>query len=44
MPISTLYIVRVSSVLVVMNITDFKEETEALILKPPYPINRRVLC
>jgi hypothetical protein len=41
-PVSTLYIVGISSVYVVINITDFKEGTKALILIPLYSINRRV--
>jgi hypothetical protein len=43
-PVGTLYIVYISSVYIVINITDFKEGTEALILKPLYPMNRRVSC
>jgi hypothetical protein len=42
--VGTLYIICISSVYIVINITDFKEETEALISKPLYPINRRVSC
>jgi hypothetical protein len=44
MLVGTLYIVYISSVYVVINITNFKEETEALILKLLYLINKRVLC
>jgi hypothetical protein len=42
--VGTLYIVYIGSVYVVMNITDFKEEIEALVSKPLYLINRRVSC
>jgi hypothetical protein len=41
--VGTLGIVSISSVFVVINITDFKEEIKALILTPLYSINRRVL-
>jgi hypothetical protein len=44
MLVGTLYIVYIGSVYVVINVTNFKEETEALILKPLYLINKRVLC
>jgi hypothetical protein len=42
-PVSTLCIISISSVYVVINITDFKEGTKALILKLLYLINKRVL-
>jgi hypothetical protein len=41
--VGTLSIVGVSGVFIVMNITDFKEGTKALILTLLYSINRRVL-
>jgi hypothetical protein len=42
--VGTLYIVYIGSVYVVINVTDFKEGIEALVLKPLYPMNKRVLC
>jgi hypothetical protein len=42
-PVSTLYIIGINSIYIVINITDFKEGTKALILIPLYLINRRVL-
>jgi hypothetical protein len=41
-PVGTLYIVYISSVYVVINVTNFKEGIKALILKPLYLMNRRV--
>jgi hypothetical protein len=41
-PVSTLYIIGIGSVHVVINITDFKEGTKALISKPLHLMNRRV--
>jgi hypothetical protein len=41
--VSTLYIISISSVYVVINITNFKEGTKAFVLILLYLINRRVL-
>jgi hypothetical protein len=41
-PVSTLYIIGINSVYIIINITDFKEGTKALISKPLHLINRRV--
>jgi hypothetical protein len=44
MLVGTLYIVCINSVYVVINITNFKEGIKALVSKPLYLINKRVLC
>jgi hypothetical protein len=43
MPVSTLYIIYISGVFIIINVTNFEEGIEALILRPLYLINRRVL-
>jgi 3-methyladenine DNA glycosylase Mpg len=41
-PVGTLYIVYISGVFIIINVTNFEEGTEALILRPLHLINRRV--
>jgi hypothetical protein len=41
--VNTLYIISISSVYIIINIINFKEDIKALILKPLYLINKRVL-
>jgi hypothetical protein len=43
MLVSTLYIISINSVYIIINITNFKKGTKALILIPLYLINKRVL-
>jgi hypothetical protein len=43
MPVSTLYIIYINSVFIIINVTNFKKGIKALILRPLYLINKRIL-